>query len=214
MVRYHARVVGILLLLCALVPARSGWAGPPSDQLRAGIDRVFKILGDPELAGDKELNQRRTAIVAAASEIFDFGEMAKRSLGQYWPQRTSAERGEFVRLFTELVERSYISKVDQQGAHEMAVQGERIDGDYAVVRTTLPLSSGRDVSIDYSMRNTDDRWQVYDLSVDGISLVASYRAQFNRIIRTSSYEALVARFKSQQADLRARSAVSGGQPAR
>jgi phospholipid transport system substrate-binding protein len=214
MVRYYARVFGILILLFALVPARGAWAGSPSGQLRAGIDRVFKILDDPELDGDKKLSQRRSAIVIAANEIFDFGEMAKRSLGQYWPQRTSAERVEFVRLFTELVQRSYISKVDQHGAHKMTVQGERIDGDYAVVRTTLPLSSGQALPIDYSMRSIDDRWQVYDLSIDGISLVANYRAQFNKIIRTSSYEALVAKFKSHQAELAAPSTASGGQPAR
>jgi phospholipid transport system substrate-binding protein len=191
MVRYRARVFGILILLFALVSARDAGAGPPSDQLRAGIDRVFKILGDPELDGDKKLNQRRTAIVIAANEIFDFGEMAKRSLGPYWAQR------------------SYISKVDQHGAHKMTVQGERIDGDYAVVRTTLPLSSGNQLPIDYSMHSTDDRWQVYDLSIDGISLVANYRAQFNKIIRTSSYEALVAKFKSHQAELAAPSTSSG-----
>src|SRR6266850_338710 len=214
MVRYHARVVGILILLFALVPARGAWAGPPSDQLRVGVDRVFKILGDPELDGDKKLNQRRTAILIAANELFDFGEMAKRSLGQFWAQRTPTERVEFVRLFTELVQRSYISKVDQHGAHKMTVQGERIDGDYAVVRTTLPLSSGHELPIDYSMHGTDDRWQVYDLSIEGISLVANYRAQFNKIIRTSSYEALIAKFKSHQAELAAPSAASGGQPAR
>jgi len=215
MVRYHARAVAILILLFALVSARGAWAGSPSDQLRAGIDRVFKILGDPELDGDKKLNQRRTAILIAANEMFDFGEMAKRSLGQYWAQRTPAERGEFVRLFTELVQRSYISKVDQHGAHKMTVRGEQVDGGYAVVRTALPLSSGQEMPIDYKMHSTaDDRWQVYDLSIDGISLVANYRAQFNKIIRTSSYEALVAKFKSHQAELTAPSTASGGQPAR
>jgi phospholipid transport system substrate-binding protein len=214
MVRYHARVVGILIVLFAVVLARGAWAGSPSDQLRTGIDRVFKILGDPELDGDQKLTQRRAAIVIAAKEIFDFGEMAKRSLGQYWPQRTSAERVEFVRLFTELVQRSYITKVDQHGAHKMTVQGERIDGDYAVVRTTLPLSSGHELPIDYSMHSADDRWQVYDLSIEGISLVANYRAQFNKIIRTSSYEGLVARFKSHEGEVAVPPPASGGQPAR
>jgi phospholipid transport system substrate-binding protein len=214
MVRHHARVFGILILLFALVPARGAWAGPPSDQLRAGIDRVFKILGDPELDGDTKVNQRRAAIVIVANEMFDFGEMAKRSLGQYWAQRTPTERGEFVRLFTELVQRSYISKVDQHGVHTMTVQGEQIDGEYAVVRTTLPLSSGREMPIDYRMHNTDDRWQVYDLNIEGISLVANYRAQFNKIIRTSSYEALVAKIKSRQAELAVSSTAPGGQAAR
>jgi phospholipid transport system substrate-binding protein len=208
MIRHHARVCWILILLLVLFPAHGTWAGAASDQLRAGIDRVFTILADPELEGDTKLNQRRTAIVTVASELFDFGEMAKRSLGQYWAQRTLAERGEFVRLFTAVVERSYISKVDQRGAGKMAVQGEHVDGEYAIVRTTLPRSSGQEVPIDYRMHNIDDRWRVYDLTVDGISLVANYRAQFNKIIRTSSYEALVAKFRSFQVEASAPSAAS------
>jgi phospholipid transport system substrate-binding protein len=214
MLRYHARVFWILIVLFALSPAHGAGAGPPSDQLRAGVDRVFKILGDPELEGDKKLNQRRIAIVIVANEMFDFGEMAKRSLGQHWAQRTLAERGEFIRLFTELIQRSYLSKVDQHGAEKMIVQGEKVDGDYAVVRTTLPLGPGREMPIDYRMHNTDDRWQVYDLSIDGISLVGNYRAQFNKVIRTSSYEALVAKFKSLQAELPTGSAPSGGKAGR
>jgi len=204
-----SRVCWFLILLFALSPGRGAWAGAPSDQLRTGIDGVFKILGDPELEGDAKLNQRRTAIVTVASEIFDFGEMAKRSLGPYWAQRTLAERGEFVRLFTAVVEHSYISKVDQRGAGKMTVHGEQIDGEYAIVRTTIPLSSGQEMPIDYRMHNIDDRWRVYDLTVDGISLVANYRAQFNKIIRTSSYEALVAKFRSLQAEASAPSGASG-----
>jgi phospholipid transport system substrate-binding protein len=214
MVRYHARLFWILILLFMLAPVHGAWAGPPSDQLRAGVDRVFKILSDPELEGDKKLNQRRTAIVIVANEIFDFGEMAKRSLGQHWAQRTLAERGEFVRLFTEVVQRSYLSKVDQPGAETMIVQGEKVDGDYAVVRTTLPLGQGREMPIDYRMHGTADHWQVYDLSIEGISLVGNYRSQFNKIIRTSSYEALVAKFKSHQAEFPTVSAPSGGRAAR
>jgi phospholipid transport system substrate-binding protein len=214
MVKYYARVFWTLILLFMLSPVHGAWAGPPSDQLRAGVDRVFKILGDPELEGATKAHQRRTAIVIVAREIFDFGEMAKRSLGQHWEQRTLAERGEFVRLFTELIQRSYISKVDQHGAEKMIVQGEKVDGDYAVVRTTLPLGQGREMPIDYRMHSTDDRWQVYDLSLDGISLVGTYRAQFNKIIRTSSYEALVAKFKSHQAEFPTVSAPSGGKAAR
>jgi phospholipid transport system substrate-binding protein len=214
MVRYHARTTGTLILLFALGHVSGAWAGPPTDQLRARIDQVYKILGDPELQGATKTDQRRTAIVIAAREIFDFGEMAKRSLGQHWEQRTPAEREEFVRLFTELIQRSYISKVDQRGAEQMIMQSEKVEGDYAIVRTALPLGPGRQMPIDYRMHNTDDRWQVYDLSIDGISLVANYRAQFNKVIRTSSYEALVARFKSRQTEFPSSSTASGGKAAR
>jgi phospholipid transport system substrate-binding protein len=208
MLRHRARVCWILILVFALSPAHAAWAGAPSDQLSAGIGRVLKILGDPELEGDTKLDQRRSAIVAVASEIFDFGEMAKRSLGQYWAQRTLAERGEFVRLFTTTIERAYISKVDQRGAGKMTVRGEQVEGPYATVRTTLPLSSGQEMPIDYRMHNIDDRWRVYDLSVDGVSLVANYRAQINKIIRASSYEDLVAKFRSLQAEVSGSSSTS------
>jgi phospholipid transport system substrate-binding protein len=208
MLRHHARVCWILILVFALSPAHAAWPGAPSDQLSAGIGRVLKIVGDPELEGDTKLDQRRSAIVAVASEIFDFGEMAKRSLGQYWAQRTLAERGEFVRLFTTTIERAYISKVDQRGAGKMTVRGEQVEGPYATVRTTLPLSSGQEMPIDYRMHNIDDRWRVYDLSVDGVSLVANYRAQINKIIRTSSYEDLVAKFRSLQAEVSGSSSTS------
>ena len=215
MARYSALVLWIVIALLAFSPAHPAWAGPPSDQLRAGIDRVFKILGNPELDGEAKTTQRRAAIVVAAGEIFDYGEMGKRSLGEHWAPRTPAERVEFTRLFTELVQRSYLSKVDQHGGEKMIVLGEKVDAGFAVVRTSLPLAQGRSMPIDYKMHSTTpDRWLVYDLSIDGISLVANYRAQFNKIIRTSSYEGLVAKFKSHQAEFPSASGASGGKAAR
>jgi len=217
MVKHNACVIVMsLILLFALSSVHGAWAGPPTDQLREGVERVLTILRDPELAGEKKADQRKTAINKVAGEIFDFDEMAKRSLGQHWDQRTPAEREEFGRLFTELIQRSYVSKVDQHGgATKMTYRGETVDDDYAVVRTTIPLAHGNEMPLDYRMHNTSDRWQVYDLSMDGISLVANYRSQFNKIIRTSSYAALVAKFKSNQAEFSTPStAPSEGKAAR
>jgi phospholipid transport system substrate-binding protein len=188
-VRLHARVLSTLILLLALVPTHGAWAGAPTDQLREGVDRVLKVLRDPELKGDTQITQRRIAISKVADEIFDFGDMAKRALGQHWTERTAPERGEFVRLFTDLIQRAYVAKVD-----------------HAVVQTTVPLGNGSKMPLDYRMHNTRERWQVYDLTIDGISLVANYRAQFNRVIRTSSYAALVTKLKSQQAEFSSPSA--------
>ena len=200
MARHLTRVTRWTLMLLLLSAVHDAWAGHPSDQLRDGVERVFKVLRDPELKGEKKVDERTAAVAKAASEIFDFGETAKRSLGQHWDQRTPTERTEFVRLFTELVERSYISKVDKYTHQKMTVLAENVDGDYAVVRTRLLLNHGDEMPLDYKMRNTSSRWQVYDISIDGISLVANYRAQFNKVIRTSSYEALVTRLKSNQAE--------------
>src|SRR5687767_443483 len=198
MVTYRARIFWTLILLAMLFPVHGAWAGAPTDELRGGINQVFRILRDPEMAGDAKVTQRRKAILAAAGNIFDFGEMAKRALGQHWAARTPAERGQFVALFTELMQRSYISKVDQHGGAKMIYRGETVDGDTASVQTAIPLSNGNQMPLEYRMHNADARWQVYDLSIDGISLISNYRAQFNKVIRLESYETLVAKLKSHQ----------------
>ena len=212
MIRYQARIFSTLILLCMLSPVHAAWAGAPTDQLRDGVDRVFKILRDPAMAGDANAIQRRKAILTAAGTIFDFGEMAKRSLGQHWAARTPAERTQFVALFTDLMQQSYISKVDQHGGAKMVFQGETVDGDFASVRTTIPLSNGSEMPLEYRMHATDARWQVYDLSIDGISLVSNYRSQFNKVIRTDSYETLVTRLTSHQTEFSA--AAPSGKVAR
>ena len=196
----HARTIGVLTLLFATCSVPAAWAGAPTDQLRGGIDRVFKILRDPAMAGDKNALERQTAVLAAAGTIFDFGEMAKRSLGQHWAARTPAERTQFVALFTDLIQHSYINKVDQHSGAKMAFTGETVDGEFATVRTLIPLSSGKEMPLEYRMHNADARWQVYDLSIDGISLLSNYRAQFNKIIRIESYEALVTKLQSHQTE--------------
>ena len=190
----------LLLLALVLVSPPAVSAGPPTDQLREGIERIFKILGDPELSGEARAAERRAAVSRNASELFDFAEMSKRTLGAYWDERTPAERQDFVRLFTGVIQRAYFSKIDEHGSEKTIFTGETMDGDLAIVRTKLLLARGTQMPLDYSMHSTGGRWRVYDLSIDGISLVANYRSQFNKIIRTSSYEGLVARFKSNQAE--------------
>jgi phospholipid transport system substrate-binding protein len=200
MLKRHARVIWAVSLLLMLAPVHGAWAGVPTDQLREGIDRVFKILRDPEMAGDANATQRRKAIFTAASTIFDFNEMAKRSLSQHWAERTPAERTQFIALFTDLLQHSYISKVDQHGGAKMVFGDERVEGEYAAVRTTIPLSNGSQLPLEYRMHQANARWQVYDISMDGISLLSNYRAQFNKVIRIDSYAVLVTKLKSHQSE--------------
>jgi len=206
---HRARTIGILMLLFATCSAPGAGAGAPTDQLRGGIDQVFKILRDPEMAGDKNAIQRRAAILTAANAIFDFREMAKRSLGQHWTARTPVERTQFVALFTDLIQHSYIAKVDQHGGAKMVYKGETLEGDLAAVKTVIPLSNGSEMPLEYRMHNAAGRWQVYDLSLDGISLVSNYRAQFNKIIRIDSYETLVTKLQSHQTEFSPAASPSG-----
>ena len=187
-------VVSILAL--GLVMARDAAAGQVSDQLRSRIDRVVSILEDPILK--IRLEERRVALRGAATDIFDFTEVTRRSLGRHWQAATPAEREELVQLFTVLLERSYLGRIEQYTGERIAVVGEALDGERATVRTRLVSKGGTETAVDYRLYRAGDRWMAYDVSVEGVSLVANYRAQFNKIIQASSAQALVKRLRAKQ----------------
>lgn len=188
----------VALVVVLLTGPSLGWAGPPTDQLRTQIDHVVKILDDPELKKESRALDRRKAVRKIADEIFDFAETAKRSLGRHWQPRSPAEREEFVQLFADLLERSYISKIELYSGERITYLNDSIEGDQAVVRTKIVTKQGTEVPIDYRMLKKGDRWLVYDVIIEGVSLVANYRTQFNKIIQTSSYQDLVKKMKTKQ----------------
>ena len=201
MIRHRWCALAAGALLTVLVFVHAAWAGLPSDQLRSQIERVVKAIEDPELKKDGRVRERRTAVRKIADEIFDFNETAKRSLARHWLQRTAAERKDFVDLFASLLERSYISKIELYNGERIAYLGDTIDGDQATVRTKIVTKQGTEIPIDYKMmRGPSDRWLVYDVVIEGVSLVANYRTQFNKIIQTSSYQELVKKMKTKQAE--------------
>jgi len=184
--------VALLLATVLTVPPAS--AGAPTDQLRTQVDRVLKLLDDPALK--EKPKDRRAAVRKVAEDIFDFGETARRSLGRHWADRTEAERDEFVKLFGDLLERSYISKIEVYGGEKINYVSDKIDGDQASVMSKLLTKTGTDVPIEYRMLKKGDRWLVYDVIIEGVSLVGNYRTQFNKIIQTSSYQDLVNRMRA------------------
>ena len=202
MTPFLRRVVLPLVLVLALAPAiRPAEAGVPSDQLRSQVDRVLKVLEDGELKKEARAKDRRAAVRKIANEIFDFGETARRSLGRHWQGRTPAEQAEFVQLFSDLLERTYISRVELYGGEKIVYSGDSIEGDQAKVMTKIMTRSGSDIPVEYRMHKKGDRWLVYDVIIEGVSLVANYRTQFNKIIQTSSYAELVKKMKTKQEEL-------------
>lgn len=185
----------VLALLLSAAPAR---AGQPTDQLRTQIDRVLKVLVHPELKQASRANGRRAEIRKIANDTFDFGETAKRSLARHWTPRTTAEREEFVQLFADLLERSYIPKIELYGGEKIVYVGEALDGEQATVRTKTTTKQGTEIPVDYRMLTRGDKWLVYDVIIEGVSLVGNYRAQFNKIITTSSYQELVKKMRTTQ----------------
>jgi len=172
--------------------AAQAWAGSPTDQARQYTDQVVKVLQEPAL----NPRARQAAVRKVAIEIFDVSETARRALGRHWQARTPREREEFSRLFAELLESTYISKIDLYGGEQLKYVGESIDGDFAIVRATILRRQGGEVPVDARMLRRGERWYIYDISVQGISLVNNYRSQFDRIIQTSSYDELVRRLRT------------------
>ena len=195
------RMIGVAVAALVALLAPVAGAGLPTDQLRGAIDRVVKTLENPAYKGDSRAPERRAAVRKIANEIFDFGEIARRSLGRHWQGRSDAEHEEFVTLFADLLERSYISKIDQYGGEKIVYTGEKIESENSVVSTKLVTKNGTEVPIDYRLVKRGERWLVYDVSIEGVSLVSNYRTQFNKIIQTASYAELIRRMKSKQAEV-------------
>ena len=185
-----AHVFVAIAALLSIVTAAA--AGEPTDALKARVDRVIMLL---EESGD-----RRAEIRKVADEIFDFEEISRRALGPHWNARTPGERREFVMLFADLLERSYMSRIESGRGGKVLYTGETVAGDEATVRTRVITPQRTELPVDYRMHRKDGRWQIYDVSVEGISLVNNYRSQFNAVIQSSSYRALVERLRSKETD--------------
>jgi len=194
----HRQLSLVLAAFLFLFVAREGWAGPPTDHLKGSLDRVIQILEDPALKVDGKVKERRTAVRKVANDVFDWTETARRSLARHWQPRTDKEREEFVTLFSDLLERSYISKIELYGGEKVQYGREQIDGDYALVSTKIVTKQGQEVPVDYRMLRREDRWLVYDVVIEGVSLISNYRTQFNKIVQTSSYGELVKKMKTKQ----------------
>jgi phospholipid transport system substrate-binding protein len=199
-----------LALAASLIVAGAALAGVPTEQVRSATDRVLKVLQDPELKQPTRGDARRQQIRAIADEIFDWQETGKRALARHWQGRSPGERQEFSALFADLVERSYISKIEQYSGERVVYTGETVDGDQATVRTKLITKSNTEIPVDYRMQKDGDRWRAYDVVIEGVSLVSNYRTQFNRIIQQSGYGELVNKLKAKQEELQFESGRAGG----
>jgi len=198
------QVLALAAVVVALVlgGAAAALAGVPTETVRDYTDAVVRVLEDPALKTDDRRAERRAAVRKIAIDIFDVQETARRALGHHWQQRTPQEREEFVQLFADLLERTYINKIDLFGGEKLKFTEEKVDGDHAVVRAKVITKQGTEVPVEARLINrTGGRWQIYDIVIENISLIGNYRSQFDRIIRSSSYGELAKRLRTQGAFL-------------
>jgi phospholipid transport system substrate-binding protein len=186
------------ILLCFILLAVPAYADTPTQQVRQTVDKVLDILRNKELKRPEKTKERRALIRRTISERFDFEEMAKRSLALHWKKRTPEERKEFVSLFTDLLERSYIKRIEGYEDEKILYVGEEIENEYSVVKSKIITKRKVEIPIEYRLLKKNGKWEVYDVVIEGVSLVSNYRTQFNKIIRTDSYEELVKRMKDKQ----------------
>ena len=162
----------------------------PTGAVKATIDEVIRILDDKALQQPDRLMERRKLLEKVIGSRFDYREMAKRSLPAQWRTLTEDQRREFVELFQSFLSASYADKIEGYSGEQIEYLKERLEGDYAEVRTQL-VSEKTEIPIDYRLLSRSEDWFVYDVVADGVSLVRNYRAQFDKIIRESGYDDLV-----------------------
>jgi phospholipid transport system substrate-binding protein len=170
-------------------------AADPMDEVKQTTDKILSIVTNPALKAPSKTEERDKLIRQAVDERFDWEEMARRSLAIHWATRTAEERKEFVRLFADLVERTYMKKVEDYSGEKVLYEGETKEGDYAGVRVKIVTKRGEDIPVEYHLKKEGNDWFVYDVSIEGVSLINNYRVQFHSIISQSSYENLVKRLR-------------------
>jgi phospholipid transport system substrate-binding protein len=193
----------VLMVVLAIGPHPAG-AQPkaaeqtgPLDLVKASVSRVLAIVQSPYVVAS-DGGQRRTDIRRVAQGLFDFNEMARLTLARHWKDRSAQEQEEFVRLFTDLLERSYLTSIENYAGEKITFLGESVSGPYAQVRSRIVTDRRMEISIEYRLFESGAGWAVYDVVLDGVSLVSNYRSQFNSIIRTSSFADLLAKLRSKQ----------------
>jgi len=183
----------VVLALGVLVSANAS-ASDAMGEVKATVDQVLQILKNPEYKSAPA--QRRQKLRAVIGGHFDFADMSRSALGTHWKSLSEEQRREFVRLFTSLMEAAYMSRIESYSGQEIDFLKERADSPgYSEVYTTIVLNEAQPISVNYRLKQTDSGWKVYDVLIDGISLVANYRNQFNRVINSKGYDGLVEQIK-------------------
>lgn len=193
--RVAALFVSLTFLLINVPYAESG---RPKEGVKANVDKVLELLRDKELKKPENKQKRREKIRKVLRQNFNYEEMSMRALAVHWKKRTPAEKKEFVSLFRDLLERSYMKRIEAYTDENVVYAAESIDGDYAEVKTKIITERKVVIPINYRLLKSSSKWKVYDVIIEGVSLIKNYRTQFNKIIRSQSFEALIKRMKNKQ----------------
>ena len=195
----------VVLLVLMVLLSSAAWAGPATDCLKGTLDQIIEVLKDPSLKTPDKENERRNILLKLVKERFDEAAFARRALGAHWRKRTNEEKQEFVEIFSDLLERTYLKKIDDYLAKagnfsqkNILYLNETMKGRYVVVETKVITNKDTKIPIHYLFKNKKGNWLACDIAIEGVSLVKNYRAQFKEILASSSFAELIAKLKSKQ----------------
>ena len=198
--------------LCILVPAfimiatgAFAATGPITENLKTVVDKVLTVLKDPAYGAPEKKPDRDRLIHEIATGTFDWEEMARRTLGPHWRELKAEQQKQFINAFVGFLESTYVSKIDAflQGAKGFTAKDilyltETIEQDrYAIIETKILLNE-KELPLSYKLLHKSGKWVVYDITIEGVGLVANYRTQFNEILANGSFEKLIEKLKSKQ----------------
>jgi phospholipid transport system substrate-binding protein len=186
----------VILLFLPIVVSAPSLAGEPTEQLRETTDKIVAIVTDPELKRAEKAGEKKRLIREAVNQRFDWEEMTRRALARHWARRTDEEKKEFIYLFGKLLERTYLDRVDDYSGERAHFETETVDGNFGVVTAKILTRQEKEISVLYKVKKKGRKWYVYDVSIEGVSLINNYRTQFNSIITRSSYKDLIRRLKA------------------
>ena len=196
-------VAALALVLAGAFFSGQAFAGAVTDEVKKTVDEVVSIVSNPDFKKSRNESKKHAALKSSISRIFDYGEMAKRSLGVNWKARTKAEQKEFVSLFSTLLENSYAGKIESYNNEKIVYTGETMNGTHAEVKSRVVTAKRDEFTLDYRLLKKGNRWMVYDVVIEGVSLVSNYRSQFNKVIVSQGYGELVKKLRSKSAEIKA-----------
>lgn len=196
---FHTLWLGMFCLSLALSVSLGASEVQPVDRVRDTLETALSILNDPAFQGPTHEAARKQRVRKLIADRFNYAEMAERSLNSHWKTLSVKQRREFVALFGELFERSYSRMVLQSLPDQrITYTGESVNGTRAVVSTILVDKRGDRLPVDYQLERRKNRWELFDVVIDGVSIVSNYQSQFNRIIQTDSFDSLVKKMRVKQ----------------
>ena len=194
------RALGAGLFVATSLEPTPALAGAPLEQVRQTADRVQALVQDPQFKRNDKETDRREKIRQVLASRFDFAEMAKRSLGPHWQRQSAEEQQQFVKLFTDLLERAYAGQIESYNGEKIMYGRETVNDNQAEVDTKIITKKGEEISVNYKLLNNRGDWKVYDVVIENISLVNNYRSQFNRILANASFSELLQKLQSKNID--------------